>query len=144
MAFSDFEATYGALDDGPLLALNTVLGAEYERFRCALDKHTKAMERESGSALELGVRFRETLAELSVLADGVPNPDFHAGVVEFRAGMREVERRSERSAVTRMQMAEDLATHAGALLTRQRHVVDELARRGLLPVFPLLAQPAGE
>ncbi|MBR7826638.1 hypothetical protein KDK95_10005 [Actinospica sp. MGRD01-02] len=86
MGFSDFEATCGALDDGPLLALYSVLGAEYQRFRTALVAHTESMERESDSALELGERFRETLAELSVLADGVTSPDFHAGIEEFRRG----------------------------------------------------------
>ncbi|WP_282971289.1 hypothetical protein [Actinospica acidithermotolerans] len=41
-------------------------------------------------------------------------------------------------------MAGDLAAHAGELLRRQRHVVDELARRGLLPEFPAPPQPSGE
>lgn len=130
------EQLYKSLDDATLLALHSVLGAEYQHYSQALAKMAESVQQHTESALEDNERFRETLASFAVAADYTANPDFHAGLQEFRAGVRELEARSQNTAESGERHTLQLAIHTSALLIRQRWVADELAQRGLLPPFP--------
>ncbi|GAA2447364.1 hypothetical protein GCM10010191_75800 [Actinomadura vinacea] len=128
------EKLFCAADASTLLALLPLLRSQIEQARAELERVERHQKNSADSDAKLAETYGEALAKFHTRIGDDPEAreSLRALRDKVNAALGRLREHDERTA----QHVDDLFRHLVELTQRERWIVDEMKRRGYLPLFP--------